>query len=157
MNPVPTILAATLPEHYLCARRLFENYQRWLGIDLCFQHFNDELNEIPSMYGPPSGALLLAEMDHHYIGCVGLRLLEPGIAEMKRMYLADSARGLGIGRALAERCVLAARDLGYTAIRLDTLPRLNAATAIYRKLGFVEIAPYRHNPDPETLFFELRL
>jgi putative acetyltransferase len=157
MNPSFTISAATLPEHYACALRLFKNYQRWLGIDLCFQHFNDELNEIPSMYGPPLGALLLAKMDNHYVGCVGLRLLEPGIAEMKRMYLAVPARGLGIGRALAERCVLVARDLGYTAIRLDTLPRLGVATAIYRKLGFIEIAPYRHNPDPETLFFELKL
>jgi GNAT superfamily N-acetyltransferase len=154
---VPTIVTATLPAHYAHARRLFEDYQRWLGIDLSFQSFSEELDQISTIYGPPSGTLLLIKSDDRYVGCVGLRLLEGNLAEMKRMYLEEAFRGRGVGRALTKECISAARGLGYSAIRLDTIPRLNIALTIYRDLGFVEITPYRYNPDPSAIFLELKL
>jgi len=152
-----TVFTAQLLEHFARGRALIEDYQRWLGIDLCFQNFASELDQIASMYGPPSGALILAQMDEKYVGCVGIRALEPQIAEMKRMYVPEAFRGLGIGRALAEHSIAVARNLGYKRMRLDTVPRLRAARSIYFKLGFVAIPAYRHNPDPETLFLELEL
>ena len=153
----PIIVTATLPAHYAHARRLFEDYQRWLGIDLSFQNFTKELDQISTIYGPPSGTLLLIKADDRYVGCVGLRLLEGNLAEMKRMYLEEAFRGRGVGRALTKECISAARGLGYSAIRLDTIPRLNIALTIYRELGFVEITPYRYNPDPGAIFLELKL
>ena len=152
-----SIVKASLPEHFTHARRLFEDYQRWLGIDLCFQNFSQELNALAEMYGPPAGALLLARIGEDYVGCVGLRNLGERRAEMKRMYVVESSRGRGVGFALAEACITSARSLGYEAIRLDTVPRLKAALAIYRKLGFVETPAYRHNPDPGAIFLELSL
>jgi GNAT superfamily N-acetyltransferase len=152
-----TIVTASSPEQFAQARRLFEDYQRWLGIDLSFQDFSGELDAIARMYGPPAGALLLASQGRAYVGCVALRPLEGSVAEMKRMFVPEAFRGRGIGRALAQASVSVARDLGYSALRLDTIPRLGAALALYKALGFVEIAAYRHNPVPDAIFLELRL
>jgi len=151
------ILKATAPEHFAQGRALFEDYQRWLAVDLSFQNFSAELESIATMYGPPSGVLLVAKSGDLYAGCVGIRPLEGRCAEMKRMYVPEAFRGRGIGRALAEASVSAARELGYAAVRLDTVPRLEAALAIYRSLGFVEIGAYRYNPHSDALFLELKL
>lgn len=136
---------------------MIEDYQRWLGIDLCFQNFQAELESLSTMYGLPKGALLIAEMDGEDAGCVALRELEPGTAEMKRLYVATDYRGLGIGRSLTEEFIATARALGYSAIRLDTIPRLGVAYTIYQKFGFRKIRPYTHNPDPDAIFLELKL
>jgi putative acetyltransferase len=136
---------------------MIEDYQRWLGIDLRFQNFQAELESLPTMYGLPKGALLIAEMDGEDAGCVALRELEPGTAEMKRLYVATDYRGLGIGRSLTEEFISTARALGYSAIRLDTIPRLGVAYTIYQKFGFRKIRPYTHNPDPDAIFLELKL
>jgi putative acetyltransferase len=118
------------------ARRLFEHYQAFLGVDLCFQGFEAELNSLPAMYGPPRGALLLARVEGVSVGCVSLRDLGDGIAEMKPMYVLPSFQGKGIGKLLTDRFVETARDLGYAAIRLDTIPLLGKAVALYRNRGF---------------------
>jgi len=152
-----SIISASTPDHYARARRMIEDYQRWLGIDLCFQNFTGELASLETMYGPPRGALLLAEMDGEDAGCVALRDMGGGIAEMKRLYVAPDYRGLGIGRSLTEEFILIARHLGYSAVRLDTIPRLGVAYTIYQKMGFRRIGPYTHNPDPDTIFLELTL
>jgi ribosomal protein S18 acetylase RimI-like enzyme len=136
---------------------MIESYQRWLGIDLCFQGFEEELASLDTMYGPPRGALLLAEMDGDDAGCVALRDMGEGFAEMKRLYVSPDFRGLGIGRALTEDFISIARGLGYSAIRLDTIPRLGVAYTIYQGFGFRRIDPYRHNPDPDAIFLELKL
>jgi putative acetyltransferase len=152
-----SIISAASAEHYARARKIIEDYQRWLGMDLGFQKFKEELDSLPTMYGPPKGALLLAEMDGEDAGCVALRDMGSGIAEMKRLYVAPDYRGLGIGRTLTEDFILIARSLGYTAIRLDTIPRLGVAYTIYQKFGFRKIRPYTFNPDPDAIFLELTL
>lgn len=140
------------------ARELFLEYAQSLGFSLCFQNFDKELAELPGDYAPPSGRLLLAEFDGQLAGCVALHRLDPGICEMKRLYLRPQFRGKGLGRVVAERIIAEARWAEYTSIRLDTVgPVMKDAVAMYRKLGFKEIAPYRPNPNPGTLYLELTL
>ncbi|HEY7482623.1 MAG TPA: GNAT family N-acetyltransferase [Gemmatimonadales bacterium] len=153
----PRILEADGPEALALVRRLFEEYAASLEVDLCFQGFEEELAGLPGAYARPAGGLLLGFDGDEPAGCAAFRPLEPGIAEMKRLYVRPSARGGGWGRRLAQRVVDDARAAGYQRIRLDTLPSMRTALALYQALGFREIAPYRHNPVRGTRFLELRL
>jgi GNAT superfamily N-acetyltransferase len=129
------------------ARELFLEYAAWLGVDLCFQGFAEELERLPEIYGPPSGGLLLAEEEGGVaVGCVGLRKLSVGECEMKRLFVREGARGRGVGKALALGVVEAARGLGYQRMVLDTLDQMSAARHIYAALGFREIEGYYSNP-----------
>ena len=125
---------------------------------MCFQNFDKELAELPGDYALPSGRLLLAEFEGEVAGCVALHQLETRICEMKRLYLRPKFRGKGLGRVLAETIIAEASKLRYKSMRLDTVePVMRDAVAMYRRLGFREIAPYRANPMPGTLYMELEL
>ena len=136
---------------------LFREYQQWLGEDLCFQGFERELATLPGPYAPPTGALLLAQSADEAIGCVAMRMTEPGICEMKRLYVRPGRRGARLGHALALAAIRAARDAGHATMRLDTLVRLKEAMALYRSLGFRERAPYYDNPLGNVVYWELDL
>jgi len=164
VSPVPSVvkdvavLQAVTPEQIAQARELFLEYAQSLGFSLCFQNFDQELAGLPGDYQPPSGRLLLAEFDSELAGCVALHKLELEICEMKRLYLRPKFRGQGLGRILAEAIISEARQIGYRHMRLDTVgPVMKDAVAMYGKLGFREIAPYRANPMAGTLYFELAL
>jgi glutamyl-tRNA synthetase len=156
-SPPPQVVHADTPERVAQAGALFEEYARWLGIDLSFQGFAEELATLPGAYAPPEGRLLLALRDDQALGCVALRKLEGTICEMKRLYVTSQARGSGAGRLLAISIIEEARSIGYTHIRLDTMPVMGSAIALYRSLGFYEIPPYRYNPVEGTLYLELAL
>lgn len=138
-------------------RALFLEYAHSLGVSLEFQQFDEELARLPGEYAPPAGALLLAVFKGEEAGCVGIHSWEAGIAEMKRLYVRPAFRAGGIGRALAEAAMARASSLGYERIRLDTLPMMASAQALYRQLGFEEIPAYRRNPVPGTKYFEAAL
>ena len=149
---------AESPAQIAQARELFLEYAQSLGFSLCFQNFDQELAGLPGDYAPPEGRLLLAEYEGLLAGCVALHKLEPGICEMKRLYLRPQFRGKGLGRLLAERIIAGARQIGYRSMRLDTVePVMKDAVAMYRKLGFKEIAPYCTNPMAGALYMELQL
>ena len=149
---------AESPAQIAQTRELFKEYAQSLGFSLCFQNFDHELAALPGDYAPPEGRLLLANYDAQPAGCVALHELEPGICEMKRLYLRPRFRGKGLGRALAERIIAEAREIGYQRMRLDTVePVMKDAVAMYRRLGFQEIAPYRANPIAGAMYMELQL
>ena len=140
------------------ARALFLEYANSLGFSLCFQNFDEELAGLPGDYAPPDGRLLLAEYDHQLAGCVALHRFDATSCEMKRLYIRSHFRGLGLGRTLAERILSEARNIGFQHIRLDTVAGvMEDAIALYRRLGFREIEPYRPNPIAGALYMELEL
>jgi ribosomal protein S18 acetylase RimI-like enzyme len=131
-------------------RELFLAYARSLNIDLCFQDFESELQQLPGVYSAPRGALLLAQVNGDWAGCCALRPLDTvdysNACEMKRLYVRPEFRGLGLGRRLAEGVMDAARLADYNAILLDTLDEMESARALYEELGFEEVPPYYFNP-----------
>lgn len=152
------LIQASTTNETEAARELFREYATWLQVDLCFQNFERELAELPGDYSPPSGRLWLAYEDERLAGCIAMRSLGEGISEMKRLYVRPEFRGRGFGRAMAERLIEEARGIGYTKMRLDTLPgRMDQAIAMYRSLGFQEIGRYYDNPYETAMFMELNL
>lgn len=153
-----TLCQATDREQIEHARALFQEYGASLGFSLCFQSFEKELAELPGDYAPPSGRLLLAYAEDEPAGCVALHRFDQGAAEMKRLYVRPSFRGRHIGQQLIDRLMVDARAIGYTSIRLDTIPSVMAkAVELYRSYGFREIAPYRMNPIEGALYMEKQL
>ena len=151
------LFAPSSPEDWRTARGLIEAYAASLGVDLCFQNFDDEIEHLSEQYGPPRGAFLLAEVNGRAIGCVGLRRYDESSGEIKRLYVDPPGRGHGAGRALTQAIIARGRELGYARLVLDTLPSMTEARALYTSLGFVSIQPYRHNPIEGTSFLALNL
>jgi ribosomal protein S18 acetylase RimI-like enzyme len=138
-------------------RDLFLEYAGSLNFDLCFQDFESELEGLPGAYAPPAGTLLLAYVNGAAAGCVGVRPLDAGRCEMKRLYVRPQYRGTQLGRQLAERAIVFARGAGYRSMVLDTLPQMVAATRLYRELGFVRCARYYDNTPVNSACLELVL
>ena len=151
------LVAGHTTEHLHAVRELFVEYANALGLDFCFQNFDQELAELPGKYTPPSGRLFLALSDGQAVGCVALRKLEENICEMKRLYVRPQFRAQRSGRQLAEAIIVAAREAGYGRIRLDTLASLKPAIALYESLGFQRIDAYYPNPIANVVYLELAL
>ena len=151
------ITAVRDPADLAVVHELFEEYAAWIGVDLSFQDFARELASLPGDYAPPGGAILLARSGGEVAGCVAVRPLEPGVCEMKRMFVRSAFRGRGVGRALADAIIAEARRIGYARMRLDTLPWMREAMALYARLGFRPLGAYRHNPIEGAVFMELEL
>ncbi|MFN7965004.1 MAG: GNAT family N-acetyltransferase [Acidobacteriota bacterium] len=154
VNVVPAVSASDLA----LVRELFLEYARSLDFELCFQSFDDELAGLPGKYEPPSGRLYLATVNGQTAGCIALRQLDAGICEMKRLWVRPDYRRHGVGRALSEQLLSDARQIGYRAMRLDTIgATMRNAVGLYRSLGFREIPAYYDNPIPGALYLELTL
>jgi putative acetyltransferase len=183
LSDTPTVVLLTPSEtHELdAARTIVREYAESLGIDLCFQNFEEELAQLPGEYAPPRGSLLLALVDvdaahttrnaptlqrangsaAHVAGCCALRPLDStdhaNAAEMKRLFVRPGFRGLGLGRQLVEAALDAARSAGYACVLLDTLNDMESARALYEELGFIEVAPYYHNPIAGAHYLKVEL
>ncbi len=156
--PEVEIITAATASHVAAAAELFREYAASLGFSLDFQNFDQEVAGLPGQYASPRGRLLLAMRGRLPVGCVALHPLSDEVCEMKRLYVRPAARGLRIGRLLVEHIVAAARTIGYSRIRLDTVRgMMDAAIALYRRMGFRETEAYCFNPSPHTLFLELDL
>lgn len=139
-------------------RTLFEEYAAWLAVDLCFQGFAEEVATLPGAYAPPRGRLYVAEAGATLVGCIALRpLSEPGVGEVKRLYVRPAARGTKLGEALVRRLLSDARAIGYRELRLDTLAFMRDAHKLYARLGFTECSPYYHNPLPGAVYMSFAL
>ncbi|HXQ32089.1 MAG TPA: GNAT family N-acetyltransferase [Steroidobacteraceae bacterium] len=157
MQAGPDIREPWSAPDWAVARALLLEYAAALGADLGFQGFAEELKRLPQQYGPPRGAFLMARLDGRPVGCVGLRPFDAARREVKRLYVAAPARGVGIGRALTVAIVVRARSLGYRQLVLDTLDTMGSAQALYRSLGFRPVTAYRFNPLPGAAYFGLDL
>jgi putative acetyltransferase len=151
--PPPTFAQVQGPELVATARMLFREYAEAIGTDLEYQGFSSELAALPAPYMPPGGALLIASIGDDVAGCVALRPLDAATGEMKRLYVRPGFQGMGLGRRLVEAVIETARDAGYRELRLDTLASMESAQALYRQLGFLEIAPYNTTHIPGTRFY----
>jgi putative acetyltransferase len=154
---MPKLIQASTTAEVEMARELFREYAVAIGVDLCFQNFEEELRTLPGKYAPPNGRLHLISDDATAAGCAALREIESGIAEMKRLYVRPQFRGRGFARVLAERLIDDAREIGYRAICLDTLASMQAARALYASLGFRPVPAYYENPLADVCYMRLEL
>ena len=142
-------------------RQLFSEYAVSLSVDLCFQNFAEELQQLPGEYDAPRGALLAVTVDQQFAGCCALRPLDtidyPNACDMKRLYVRPAFRGMGLGRLLVDGILDAARLAGYTCVVLDTLDDMESARALYEELGFYAIPPYYFNPVPGAHYLKVDL
>jgi GNAT superfamily N-acetyltransferase len=153
-----SIIQAETTEQIDAARLLFREYEAWLGMDLCFQGFEEELRDLPGKYAMPEGRLFLGYWGEKLAGCIAMRKLEDGICEMKRLFVRDGFRGKAIGVSLIEELISQANKEGYSKMRLDTFPpKMGKAVSLYESHGFQAIAPYYDNPHKDVLFMELEL
>lgn len=149
-----TISTAVSQADLAAVRTLFKRYEAAIGVNLCFQGFDEELRTLPGKYGPPAGELLLArDSSGASIGCVAVRPADAeGVCEMKRLYVEPVARRSGLGRDLVSAILDRAKEMGYREMRLDTLPSMEGAIALYRSFGFADIPRYYETPIDSTLF-----
>jgi carbonic anhydrase len=151
------IRLAQHPQDFLDATQLILEYVSWLGFDLAFQNFDQEMAGLPDMYNPRDGGLFLAYLDAKPVGVAGLRKFSATDAEVKRMFVRDEAKGNGLGKLLLQTCIKTAKTLHYKSIKLDTAEFMKAAIKLYTDHGFVEIPAYRFNPHDHARYFELDL
>ena len=138
-------------------RAMLREYVAWIGLDLAFQEIDEEIADLPGDYDEPTGALLVAEENHHLIGMIALRAMTGSVCEMKRLFVRPEARGRGVAKDLVARLLDQARHLNYEEVRLDTLPMMGNAQALYESIGFYDIAPYYKTPIEGTRFMAKRL
>lgn len=154
---MPDYILANSQLEYEAAQRLFNEYAQWLNIDLCFQNFDKELQQLSIMYAATSGGIVLCKKDNDFIGCSAIRKIDTTSCELKRMWVQLPYQKLGIGETLLKECVALAKKLNYKEIRLDTLKRLQPAIKLYKKYNFIETKAYYKNPNSDVVYMKLVL
>ncbi len=153
----PKIIVCSTSQHFELAKKLTQDYMDWLGEDLFYQGIDKERETFHIMYGKPLGCFIYVLINGEVAGGVGVRKLEDGICEMKRLFVYDKFRGHKLGQILSEELIKVGKELDYKKMRLDKIPRIKNAMKLYRSLGFYEIPKYYNNPDKSVIYFELVL
>ena len=148
---------ATTASDYAAAQDMFRAYATAININLDFQHFEEELSDLPKMYSPPHGGIILARDHESVFGCVAIRKINESEGELKRMYVAPEYQNKGFGKILLQKALLLARDCNYQKVKLDTLNYMSSAIHLYKQAGFYEIPPYYSNPISTAVYFEIDL
>ena len=151
------ITEARWPDDRAIVEELFREYVTSLAEDISFQNVDDELASLPGKYARPGGVVLIARDGDGAAGAIAYRMVEPGVCEMKRLYVRPAFRGLGLGRELANELIEDARARGYRTMLLDTLASMSSARALYRDLGFAPVEAYYDNPLPGVTYMALDL
>ena len=154
---MPEYILANSQLEYEAAQLLFNEYAQWLNIDLCFQNFDKELQQLSIMYAATSGGIVLCKKDNDFIGCSAIRKIDTTSCELKRMWVQLPYQKLGIGETLLKECIALAKKLNYKEIRLDTLKRLQPAIKLYKKYNFIETEAYYKNPNNDVVYMKLVL
>jgi putative acetyltransferase len=145
------------PAEMPAVRKLFQEYADWLGVDLCFQGFAEELANLPGIYSRPRGFIYLVRDKDENAGCIALKPLNENECEMKRLYVRDAYRGQGLGRKLVQLCLDEAKKIGYRRMKLDTLQRMQPAIRLYESFGFSQTGAYYENPEADVVYMEREL
>ena len=157
-NHLIKLTEITSASDYDIASKLFKEYASQIVIDLEFQNFNKEVENLEDQYSRPEGVIYIIYNQENYpIGCFGIRKLDSSISELKRMYLKEGYRGLGFGKKMMEKAIEAGKEMGYKKMRLDTLSTMDAAIGLYKSVGFYEIESYCFNPIQTAKYFEINL
>ncbi len=151
------IVEALTSNQIMSASVLFREYQSFVGGEVCFQGFENELANLPGKYAYPTGAILLAKYRDEIIGCVAIRQFKDDICEMKRLYVKPDYHGLSAGRKLTESAIEKAKLLGYRILQLDTLRKLETAINLYAKLGFKEVQLNNEKSNNEVVYWRFDL
>ncbi len=151
---MPEYVYVNTKEEYEAAAYLFRQYAAWLNIDLGFQKFEEELQDLQNMYTAPHGGIILSKYENEFTGCIAIRKIDTEIAELKRMYVQPACQHKGIGTGLLLEALLLAKKYGYKKIRLDTLSNMKPAIDLYKRNGFYEIPAYYFNPESTAVYFE---
>lgn len=154
---MPEYILANSQLEYEAAQLLFNEYAQWLNIDLCFQNFDEELQQLSIMYAATSGGIVLCKKGNDFIGCSAIRKIDTTSCELKRMWVQLPYQKLGIGETLLKECIALAKKLNYKEIRLDTLKRLQPAIKLYKKYNFIETEAYYKNPNNDVVYMKLVL
>ena len=154
---MPEYILANSQLEYEAAQLLFNEYAQWLNIDLCFQNFDKELQQLSIMYAATSGGIVLCKKNNNFIGCSAIRKIDTTSCELKRMWVQLPYQKLGIGETLLKECIALAKKLNYKEIRLDTLKRLQPAIKLYKKYNFIETEAYYKNPNKDVVYMKLVL
>ncbi|WP_462254869.1 GNAT family N-acetyltransferase [Ferruginibacter sp.] len=154
---MPDYILVQTDEEYDAAIKLFKEYAEWLNIDLGFQHFNEELKNLKTMYNSTNGGIILCKEKDDFIACVAIRKISKDIAELKRMFVKPAHQHKGVGKILLEKAITLAVNCNYKYIRLDTLNHMTPAINLYKKYGFYEIEAYYNNPVSTAVYFEKKL
>ena len=144
-------------DHLVQARTLFQEYADTRMNDPALVNFPEEIKNLPGEYGPPAGAIILARFNGNPVGCVAFHRIADDVCEMKRLYVSPRFRGRGIGRSLVEAILKRAGEMGYSRMRLDSIPGMKTAQALYKSMGFYDIDAYRNNPNRGTKYYEIKL
>lgn len=151
---MPENILVNTKKNYTAAALLFREYAAWLNIDLGFQHFEEELQQLEEMYAAPQGGIILCKKENEYIGCIAIRRIDNDTAELKRMFVKTGYQKMGVGYSLLKDALKLAKKYHYKKIRLDTLNNMTPAINLYKQNGFYEIPAYYFNPEKTAVYFE---